>query len=393
MQQQQQEVLEPTPAPHAQPPRRPFPWTRMVIMLAIAAVLISLSIVIWVSNGTMLNWSALAPFALGLIAALLPFVQWLFPLDPIGPRHDPPPDPPDTPVTPIHPPLTSAIFHFDETQLPSPAEFFGREYERGTLLTRISARSSTAIIGDYRIGKSWLLQYLIQSIPTHPQLGPRVHIGRLSATHPQSATLAGFVTRALEVLNVPSDYRASTRGTPMERLANAVRNLKQLGIIPVLCIDEFAGLIGKPDFEKNFIIGLRAIAEDDGLVLITASRHPLHVILHHLTGDTSPLFNIMQELTLKGFNEPEARHFVEQKSRLAGLTQEEQRFFLACALVAQADGTQSWPPLRLQLVGQTLLTEKQNTHNQHAYNVKDPVFQSAFKQRVEEAYQAVVSQS
>jgi len=391
MQQQQQEAIEPVPVPSAPSPRQPFPWVRMIIMLSMAAVLISLSIIIWITSAQTLTWAAVASFALGLIAAMLPVVQWLFPFNSLEPARDSQLDPPNASVPPVHPPVATSLFHFDETQLPSPAEFFGREYERGTLLTRISARSSTAIIGDYRIGKSWLLQYLIQSIPTHPQLGPRVHIGRLSATHPQSATLAGFVERALQVLDVP-DYRASTPETPMQRLATAVRNFKQLGIIPVLCIDEFAGLIGKADFDKNFIIGLRAIAEDDGLVLITASRHPLYTILHHLTGDTSPLFNIMQELTLKPFSEPEARSFVEQKGHLAGFTQEEQRFFLACATIAQPDGSLRWPPLRLQLAGQQLLAEKQGTHNQPSYNIKDPAFQSAFRQRLEEAYQAVVSQ-
>lgn len=388
MQQQQPEFLEPAPASKTPPPRRPFPWTRMLVMLSIAVVFISLSIVAWITGDTQQTWRALIPFVLGLIAALLPFVQWLFPLNPV-PTTDRQPDPQPLPLPPA---LEHDLFHFDETQLPSTAEFFGREYERNTLLTRISARSSTALIGDYRIGKSWLLQYLMQTIPAHPQLGPRVHIGRLSATHPQSATLAGFVKRALEVLNVP-DYRSNTRETPLERLATAVRNLKQLGIIPVLCIDEFAGLIGKNDFDKNFIIGLRAIAEDDGLVLVTASRHPLHEILHHLTGDTSPLFNIMQELNLKPFNETEARQFIEQKGRQAGFNQEELRFFRDCAAITQPDGKLSWPPLRLQLAGQQLLSDKQHPHSQPAYNIKDPAFQSAFKQRMEAAYQAVVSQS
>jgi hypothetical protein len=389
--QQQEEAIKPAPEPDAPAQRGPFPWTRMIIMLAISVILIALSLAIWISGGLVLNWGTIAPLVIGLILALIPFVQWLFPLSPVAwPARETNADA-DTSTQPDQQSVPTNLFHFDEIQLPSPAEFFGREYERSTLLARIAARSSTAIVGDYRIGKSWLIQYLIQSVPAHPQLGQRVHIGRLSATHPQSQTLAGFVKRALEVLNVP-EYRASSRETPLQHLANAVRNLKALGIIPVLCIDEFAGLIGKPDFGKDFITGLRAIAEDDGLVLITASRHPLYEIIHHLTGDTSPLFNIMQELPLKGFNEQEARHFVAYKGRLAGFHQDELRLFLNSAAMLQPDGSQSWPPLRLQLVGQLLLSEKQRTTGQPAYDPKDPVYQRVFKQRVDEAYLAVVNQ-
>ncbi len=390
--QQQEEAIKPAPEPAAPAQRGPFPWTRMMIMLAIAVILIALSLAIWISGGLVLTWSTIAPLAIGLIVALIPFVQWLFPLSPVAwPARDPQPQPDDPQPSPAPPPVAGDLFHFDEIHLPSPSEFFGREYERSTLLTRIAARSSTAIVGEYRIGKSWLIQYLMQSLPTHPQLGQRVRIGRLSATHPQSQTLAGFVKRALEELNVPISH-TSSRETPLQHLAASVSDLKKLNIIPVLCIDEFAGLIGKPDFGKDFITGLRAIAEDDGLVLITASRHPLHEIIHHLTGDTSPLFNIMQELPLKGFNEQEARHFIAYKGRLAGFRQEELLLFLASAALPLPDGSQSWPPLRLQLVGQLLLADRQRKESL-AYAPKDPAYQQDFLRRVEEAYQAVVSQS
>ena len=81
----------------------------------------------------------------------------------------------------------------------------------------------------------------------------------------------------------------------------------------MLCIDEFAGLIGKPDFDKLFLSGLRAIAEDEGLVLITASRQPLHEVIEHIIGESSPLFNIMPQLTLKPFTEQEEGHLSRRK--------------------------------------------------------------------------------
>src|SRR5207248_2505085 len=97
-----------------------------------------------------------------------------------------------TPNPPVLQPEVPAghIFHYNEPVLPDPAEFYGRQYERTTLIERSSHRASTAIMGDYRIGKSWLMQYLQQIAPTHPQLGPRVRVGRLNATNPLCRTPA-----------------------------------------------------------------------------------------------------------------------------------------------------------------------------------------------------------
>lgn len=285
---------------------------------------------------------------------------------------------------------TDHIFHFDEIQLPNPSEFFGQEYERIDLIKRTGRRNSTAIVGDYRSGKSWLMQYLQQVTPSHPQLGPNVRIGRLSARHPQCQTPAGFVKRALEVLSVPN-HDANLKKMQLERLANAARDLRNLGIIPVLCIDEFAGLIGKTGFDKVFLSGLRAVAQDDGLVLIAASRQSLHEVIENIIGESSPLFNIMPQLVLKPFTEQTAKTFVKEKSLQASFNEDEQGFFLDCAAIHQPDGAKQWPPMRLQLVGQLLLDDKRIAlDNRRAYNVQDALYQSDFRKRLEERYRAVV---
>ena len=51
----------------------------------------------------------------------------------------------------------------------------------------------------------------------------------------------------------------------------------------MLCIDEFEGFEDKQEFNQNFVEGLRAMTQDDGLVLITASRRPLADVIVDLT--------------------------------------------------------------------------------------------------------------
>ena len=103
--------------------------------------------------------------------------------------------------------------------------------------------------------------------------------------------------------------------------------------------------------------------ESDGLVLVTASKRPLKELIDEdLTGQTSPLFNMVQQMPLLPFTEQEAREFVSDKSDMAGFTEKESDFFFNQSLLYKSNGgTPYWPPLRLQLVGQMLLDDKRLT--------------------------------
>ena len=419
--QQQQEAAQQNQVQGTQSQRGPFPWVRVIVAFFIIFAMVLLAVLAFLATGHVIDttWVLVAPLLSGLVIAIIPILQWLFPLNPIAWRSgsnlpqlvpDPPHSqtlpaasdaktvqtPPSSPITlgtpvPQRPMVPAVhIFHFNEPLLPNPAEFYGREYERMELIHRTSIRASTAIMGDYRIGKSWLMQYLQQVAPSHPQLGSHLHVGHISATHPQCQTLVGFVERALATLNVPSHNTHRSR-EPLERLAGAARDLKSLGIIPVLCIDEFAGLIGKPSFDKSFVNGLRAIAEDDGIVLITASKQSLHEVIERMTGETSPLFNIMPQLGLKPFTEAEAKHFAEEKSQQAGFSDQEQAFFLECAAIHQPDGMKVWPPMRLQLTGKLLLDDKRMlVSERRSHDAGEALYRIDFKQRLEEQYGSVV---
>src|SRR5579872_4414657 len=220
----------------AAPSRRHFPWVRLSVALSIMLLLALLFAISVLSTGRVLSpvWIFLAPAFIGWIIAILPVLQYFFPLNPVARKMDqsqPPtsnssPAPPLSANTPATQPTQLAvvgsslhvtqmaptaqtsqtiqathIFHCCEP-LPGPEAFFGRAYERRELIQRTGIRASTAVDGEYRAGKSWLLQYLQQIAPTHPQLGTHVKIGKFSATHPQCQTVEGFVKRALETLNL-----------------------------------------------------------------------------------------------------------------------------------------------------------------------------------------------
>jgi hypothetical protein len=283
------------------------------------------------------------------------------------------------------------IFQFN-LPLRNPNEYYGRIAGRNTLITRVSHSGSSSIVGERRMGKTWLLTYLQLVAPTHSMLGSAYRIAYVSASHPQSKTVASFVLRALDELKVPS-HSIDLSQPPLNQFARGVQDLKRQGISPVLCIDEFDGFDNKQEFTHEFMEGLRALAQDDGLVLVTASKRPLKEIIENLTGQTSPLFNIVQQIRLQPFTENEASEFVHDKSNRAGFNAKEQDYFLRCGKLYNASGEPYWPPLLLQLVGQTLFEDKQAAQgNAAGFQVDDVRYQSEFKRRLDEAYQAVVRQ-
>jgi hypothetical protein len=247
-------------------------------------------------------------------------------------------------------------------------------------------------VGERRQGKTWLLSYLQLMAPTHSLLGPAYRVACVSATHPQCGSLAGFVRHVLDEFHVPLLSPDSVQ-PPLTWLAHEVRSLKKLGIVPVLCIDEFEGFTNTQEFTRSFVEGLRALTQDDGLVLVTGSRRPLKELIEHLTGETSPLFNIVHQISLRPFDEQEARAFVEAKSTQVSFSEEEQEYFLRRAALYTVHGDPYWPPLRLQLVGQMLLDEKLLPAGQQAASQAERTrAQNEFKARLDETYQSVIRQ-
>lgn len=275
----------------------------------------------------------------------------------------------------------STVFLFNE-KLPHPGEFFGRAYERTTLIDRTRKGASTSIVGSRRIGKSWLLTYLKQVAPT--KLGLSFHVGYLDASLPKCKTIPGFIAKSLEVLGTtPIISDPTTIG--LHTLQEAVESLVQQNQIPVLCIDEFEGLLEAQVFDLNFFTGLRAIAQA-GLCLVTASKRPLiDLVSDHVR--TSPFFNIFEQIKITPFTIKEAESFVNAKGDKAGFTDKECSYVLE---YVQEDEQQRLP-IRLQLRGKLLQEDKSAAQTDpNCYLPDTQKYWHNFEKRVEETLQAVM---
>jgi len=281
-----------------------------------------------------------------------------------------------------HLPDPDSVFKFNK-QLTDPTEFYGRVREWRTLKSNTIkvTPTSTSIVGPRRIGKTWLMSYLRLVATQEPN--SHFRIGYLDATMPSCSTVSGFISKSLEELGNTIVGHANI---DLDKLEQVVRDLRLRNTVPILCIDEFEGFGNRNEFDLNFYIGLRAIAQL-GLVLVIASKNPLIDIVGD-NGRTSGFFNVFEQLTLRPFNLDEAEKFANAKSIRAGFSDQERTFLLEYG----RKESQQWPPLRLQLVGKMLLEDKNLafTEGSHYYRPNDPDYWNEFESRLEEKYQGVV---
>lgn len=274
-----------------------------------------------------------------------------------------------------------SYFFFNE-KLPAAEEFYGRVIEREILLNRTYHKASTSIIGPRRIGKTWLLEYLLLEAKT--QLGSRFRVGYLDAMMASCSTVAGFTAKAAKELGfVLSPERAHAGLVVLEEI---VEMLKAKGYHAVLCIDEFESFVDRSEFDLNFFANLRAMNQL-GLSLVIASRRPLIEIVGE-SRNTSAFFNIFEQLTLEPFEQEEAEDFIAAKSTRVGFNELEQEALLNYGQVENG----LWPPIRLQLVGKMLLEDKSHEARSESqrYRPGEPVYWQRFVQRLEEKYRGVV---
>lgn len=269
--------------------------------------------------------------------------------------------------------LASPVFHFNEP-LANPKELYGRRRERETVLARTLRKASTSITGPRRIGKTWLLRYLRLIGPEC--LGTRFSIGYLDGMSPQCKTVAGFVAEACTTFGLPTPQ--VNQG--LLSLDKGLRQLMAKKLVPVLCIDEFESFSSSEEFTLDFFEGLRAMTHTSDLVLVIASKSPLHLVVRKSVSGSS-FFNIFERLALKPFTYTETEQFILDKSTSAGFKPNERDYLWTFGKVNEDE--KAWSPLRLQLAGKILCEELDEVR-------KNPYYQQSFVERFQMLYEAVM---
>lgn len=213
-----------------------------------------------------------------------------------------------------------------------PARFHGRSEELRQIVNRLrsSARESTSIVGERRIGKTSLLKHL-----ANPQVAQGLGID------PESFCLVYIDFQGLTDITPQRFWERVLRKTAREAydqtLQEEIKTFLEMDIYDlfdledlfeevsgtgktlVLLMDEFEYVTQNTNFQADFFGGLRALAIHQNLVLVTATRRELVDLCHSEQIKGSPFFNIFASVVLRPFQPQEAAELVDVYDQQADL--------------------------------------------------------------------------
>jgi len=213
-----------------------------------------------------------------------------------------------------------------------PERFIGREEEIRQITNRLlsSARESTSIVGERRIGKTSLLKYLTNpDVAAKFGLNPEVFcLVYIDFQGLNDITPLRFWQRVLQLM-----ARTMCDGDRKETLQNLSRqefidlfDLEDLfdsigsdGTHVILLMDEFEYVTQNPNFDSDFFGALRSLAIHYNLSLVPATRRELVELCHSDEIKGSPFFNIFATVILKPFTKEETDELIGKYSQSAGI--------------------------------------------------------------------------
>ncbi len=204
-----------------------------------------------------------------------------------------------------------------------PACFYGRKVEIRQITSRLlsSAHESTSVVGERRIGKTSLLNYL-----AHPDVAPalgmppeRYCLVYLDFQGLTDITPQRFWQRVLTRMSrTARDPHLARRfedlsaqgGVDFFDLEDLFEGVAERGLNVVLLLDEFEYVTQNANFGAEFFGGLRALAIHYSLSLVPATRRELADLCHSEELKGSPFFNIFANVVLRPFGPEEAEELL-----------------------------------------------------------------------------------
>jgi len=195
-----------------------------------------------------------------------------------------------------------------------PSRFFGRKADIRQIVNRLlsSAHESTSIVGERRIGKTSILNYLSNaevaaSLGLSPDKFCLVYMDFQGLTDITPARfwqrVLGKVARVLPDPQVADSFKKASQqdGFDLFDLEDLFTEVVDRGLTIVLCMDEFEYVTQNPRFGSEFFGSLRALAIHNNLTLLPATRRELVDLCHSDEIKGSPFFNIFANVVLRPF--------------------------------------------------------------------------------------------
>jgi hypothetical protein len=167
---------------------------------------------------------------------------------------------------------------------------------------------SVSVVGPHRTGRSSLLNYVAEKYDLFLQSPGSYCFAYVSPFDANCHTVPEFLCRVLDSLNLNAHTH---HNVTLQEFQDAIGLLKQRGIHPVICLDEFEELLDANSFSDDFFNALRHLMSESALAFVIASTEPLSELVS--PGKyTSPFFNIFTITEIGEFTAEEVGLLLER---------------------------------------------------------------------------------
>ena len=207
-----------------------------------------------------------------------------------------------------------------------PRRFFGRDREVEQIFGRLRNEEfeSSSLVGDRRIGKTSLLNFLSDpGVRAAHGLGPGDYVFVYVDLEMVDETMGPEqLWRRLLVLmrrhcmdpGVTELLAALERAERLDMfvLDELFEQVDDRGQHVLFLLDEFEHVTANANFGPDFYYGLRSLILHHRVALVTSSRLELIELCHSDAIKSSPFFNIFANINLRMFSQADARRLVSQ---------------------------------------------------------------------------------
>ncbi|KAF0205891.1 MAG: serine/threonine protein kinase bacterial, partial [bacterium] len=205
-------------------------------------------------------------------------------------------------------------------------QFYGRRKEIARIFSRISASrpQSVSIVGERRIGKSSLLNYIYAPEIRAQQLdvGTNYIFVFMDLQQKRYSSIESFFADLLSKLSEATNEPITSTQTDFDAARRFFADLQRRRQKLIVLFDEFDAITTNKVFSLDFFSFLRSAANNYDVAYITSSARELQVLCHTDQIADSPFFNIFTNIYLRPFTLEEATVLLKEPSSTAGIALE-----------------------------------------------------------------------
>jgi serine/threonine protein kinase len=215
--------------------------------------------------------------------------------------------------------------YLNRVMIKSPRDFFGRKKEVTRIYSRLDAPhpQSISVVGDRRIGKSSLLNYVYQRKNRKRSMKNYDDAVFVYVDLQRSAdlTIPKFIDILLGIFEFEErmEVRGLTGQRTLDDLKDTVQRANDQGKRIIVLMDEFESITKNPNFDMQFFSFLRFLANNYKVAYVTSSYMELQQLCHTKDIADSPFFNIFSNLHLRPFGQDEAMELITLPSEREGI--------------------------------------------------------------------------